>query len=51
MIVYNTRDYWVLVLCPLSGILINIPLRKLDLFPFSGDRVGGTYFVGFVRKG
>jgi hypothetical protein len=39
----NTRDYWVLVLCPSSGILKNIMFRKLDLFPSSGETVCCTW--------
>jgi hypothetical protein len=48
--VYNIRDCWVFGSCPSSGILKNTMFRKLDLFPFSGVGVGGTYSVGSVRK-
>jgi hypothetical protein len=39
MIVYNTQDYWVFGLCPLSGILQNKTFQKLDLFLYSGEGV------------
>jgi hypothetical protein len=48
--VYETRDYWVVGLCPLSGILKNTTFRKLDLFPSSIEGVGESYSVGSVRK-
>jgi hypothetical protein len=48
--VYNTRDYWTFGLCPSFVILINTTIRKLDLFPSSGEKVGDTYSVGFVGK-
>jgi hypothetical protein len=38
--VYDIQDYWVFGLCPSSGILKaqkNTTLRKLDLFPSSGE--------------
>jgi hypothetical protein len=41
--VYNTLDYWVFALCPLSGTLKNTTFRKLALFPSSGLGVGDTY--------
>jgi hypothetical protein len=49
MMVYNTRDYWVLGLCPSSGILNDATFRKLDLFPSWGEGVGDTCSVGSVR--
>jgi hypothetical protein len=48
--VYNTREYWVFGLCPPSDILKKTSFRKLDLFPSSGEGMGDTYSVGFVRK-
>jgi hypothetical protein len=38
MTVCNTQNYWVLLLCPTSGILVTKKhnVRKLDLFPSSG---------------
>jgi hypothetical protein len=51
--VYYTEIYWVSGLCPSCGIIKNInnaTVRKLDLFPSSGEEVGDTYSVGFVRK-
>jgi hypothetical protein len=39
--VHDTRDYWVFGLSPSSGIL-NTTLRKLDLFPSSGEGGRGT---------
>jgi hypothetical protein len=36
-------------LCPSSSILKNT-FQKLDLFLSSGERVGGTYCVGLVRR-
>jgi hypothetical protein len=47
--VYNTGDYRVFGLCPLSGILKNM-FQKLDLLPSSGERVEGIYSDGSVRK-
>jgi hypothetical protein len=35
--VYNTENYWVFGLFPSSGILENTTIRKLDLFPSSGE--------------
>jgi hypothetical protein len=40
--VYNTQNYWVFGLFPLSGILENTAFRKLDQFPSSGEG-GGEY--------
>jgi hypothetical protein len=31
------QNYWVLELCPSSGILKNTTFRNLDVFPFSGE--------------
>jgi hypothetical protein len=36
--------------CTLLGILKNTLVRKLDLFPSSGEGVPDTYSVGSVRK-
>jgi hypothetical protein len=35
----STKNYWVIGLCPSSGILEtrNTTFRKLDLFPSSGE--------------
>jgi hypothetical protein len=38
--VYNTQNYWVFGLFPLSCILENRAFRKLDLFPSSGEDEG-----------
>jgi hypothetical protein len=48
--VYNTRDYWIFGLCPLSGILMNTTPQKLYLFPSSGEGVGDHYSSGSNRK-
>jgi hypothetical protein len=32
--------------CPLSSILKNKTFWKLDLFPFYGERIEGTYSTG-----
>jgi hypothetical protein len=48
--VYNTRDYWVFGLGPLSRIPKNTTFRELDLFPSSGHGVGNTYSIWSVRK-
>jgi hypothetical protein len=49
--VYNTQNYWVFGLFPLSCILENTTFRKLDLFPSSGEGGGeDTYSVGPLRK-
>jgi hypothetical protein len=51
--VYDARDYWDFGLCPLSGIvrmLKNITFLKLDLISSSGEGVGDTSPVGFIRK-
>jgi hypothetical protein len=48
--VYNTQNYCVLGLFPSSGILENMTIRKLDLFPSSDEGGGGgTYSVGPYR--
>jgi hypothetical protein len=44
------RGYWVFGLCPSFGILKKTSFRKLDLCPTWGERVGGTYSFGSVRK-
>jgi hypothetical protein len=36
--------------CPSYYILNNTAFRKLDLFPSSGEMVGGIYSVGPIRK-
>lgn len=46
----GTRDYWVFGLCTLSGILRSTIFWKLDLFPTSGESVGGTYSFWSIRK-
>jgi hypothetical protein len=49
--VYNTQNYWVFGLFPLSGILENMTFQKLDLFLSSGEGGGeDTYSVGPLRK-
>jgi hypothetical protein len=35
-----SQNYWVYGLFPSSGILENTTVRKLDLFPFSGEGGG-----------
>jgi hypothetical protein len=39
--------FWV---CASSGILKITTFQKLDLFPSSGERMGGTDSVGSMRK-
>jgi hypothetical protein len=34
---YNTRDLWLIGLCPSPVILKNAALQKVDLFPPSSD--------------
>jgi hypothetical protein len=46
MMVYNTRDHWVLGLCPSSGILKNTTFLKMDLFPSSGEGGGTPTLLG-----
>jgi hypothetical protein len=46
--VYNTLDYWVFGLFPLSGILKNTTFWKLNLFPPSVE--GGGRPVIEVRS-
>jgi hypothetical protein len=50
--VYNTQNYWVVGLCPSSGIVEtrNITFRKLDLFPSSGEGGEDTYSLGSFKK-
>jgi hypothetical protein len=47
---YGTQDLLVLGLCPLSGVLKSTAFRKLDLFPSSGEGMGGTSSFGSLRK-
>jgi hypothetical protein len=42
------RDYGVSLLCATSGIIKNGTFRTLDLFPSSGESMGGTYYVGSI---
>jgi hypothetical protein len=51
MMAYNTQNYWVFGLYPLSGILKtrNATFWKLDPFPSSSEE-GDTYSVGPLRK-
>jgi hypothetical protein len=37
--VYNTQDYCLFLLCPSFSILKNTTIRKLDLFPSSGEEL------------
>jgi hypothetical protein len=37
---YNTQNYWVFGLFPMSDILENTTFRKLDLFSSSGEGGG-----------
>jgi hypothetical protein len=48
--VCNPRNYWVFGLCSSSGILKNTTFWKLVRILSSGERVGGTYSVGSIRK-
>jgi hypothetical protein len=48
MMVYNTQNYWVFGLFPSSGILENITLRKLDLFPEEPEDGNRSSFRNFV---
>jgi hypothetical protein len=48
--VCNTQEYWVFVRYPLSDILKNTTIRKLDPFPSSGKEVEDTCSVGSVRN-
>jgi hypothetical protein len=44
---YDTQNYWVFGLFTSAGILENTTIRKLDLFPSSGEGGGeDTYSVG-----
>jgi hypothetical protein len=47
---YSIRDHCGFGLCPSYGILKNRTFSKLDLFPFSGERVEETNCVTSVRK-
>jgi hypothetical protein len=40
--VFDTQDYWVFGLWPLSRILNNVTSRKLDMFLSSGEGGGET---------
>jgi hypothetical protein len=44
---FRVTEYWTY---PVSGILINAMFLKLDLLPCSGERVGGTYFLGLLER-
>jgi hypothetical protein len=48
--VYTTWDYWVFGHRPTSGILKNKTFWKLDLFPSSGERVEGIYFLDPLER-
>jgi hypothetical protein len=48
--VYNTYNYWAFGLCPPSTILKNITFQELNLFQPSGEWVGDTYSVRFIRN-
>jgi hypothetical protein len=50
MKVYNSQDYWVFGLCPLSDIRKNTMFWELDPFPSSGEGLGDTYSVGSIKK-
>jgi hypothetical protein len=41
---------WSFGLCPLSGTVKNTLFWKLDLFPYSGQGLAGTYSVGSIEK-
>jgi hypothetical protein len=43
--VCDTRNDWVFILCPSSGILKNTTFRKLDLFPSSGERTSVVHWL------
>jgi hypothetical protein len=43
--VCDTPDDWVFGLCPSFGILNNTALRKLDLFPSSGERTSVVHWL------
>jgi hypothetical protein len=45
---YNTQNYWVFGLFPLSGILENTTFRKLDLFPSSGEGGGKRHLLSWA---
>jgi hypothetical protein len=47
---YNTRDYSVFGLRPLSGILKNTTFRRLDLYPSSVEGVGDICRDGSFGK-
>jgi hypothetical protein len=50
---HYSENYWVSGLCPFCGIVKSTKVatvRKLDLFPSSGEGMGDNYSVGFVRK-
>jgi hypothetical protein len=46
----SSQDYWFCRLCALSCILKKRTLRKLHLFPSSGEEVGDVYSTGSVRR-
>jgi hypothetical protein len=47
MNIKTAQNYWIFLLFPSSGILENTTVRKLDLFPSSGEGGGeDTYWVG-----
>jgi hypothetical protein len=48
--IYKSRDYLVLVLYPLSGILQSTTFPKLGLFPSGGEIVRGIYSSGSFSK-
>jgi hypothetical protein len=52
MTVYDTQNYWVSGLCPLSGIvtLKNVMFQKLDLFPSSGEEKGTPTLLGLLER-
>jgi hypothetical protein len=46
---YNTQNYWVFALFPLSGILENMTFRKLYLFLSSGEGETPTQLAPLER--
>jgi hypothetical protein len=52
VILEELHDFWLLEKgsAPSPSIFKNIALRKLDLFPSSGEGVGDTRSVGSVRR-
>jgi hypothetical protein len=50
--VYNTQNYWVFGLCPLSAILETIKhiVSELDLFPSSGEKGETLTLLGLLER-